>query len=828
MRGPTLFLAPLLMAACATPVAAVPTKRTLAVKKPVPARGTIVTLRLSPSLVSLGGPRSEQQVLVTAVHADGRELDVTRSALFAAPKGTVSIESGLIRPRKDGAFPVTVRYAAPGVRPVTARLEVRAEGMAAPRPISFLNEVIPVLTAAGCNQGACHGAQYGKGGLRLSLLGFDPTSDRKSIVEEKKGKRVDLMAVEQSLLLKKVTMQVPHGGGARFKADSREYHLLRDWLAQGAAGPAAGERRVVQLEVEPALRVMNREQSQQLRATAVYSDGSREDVTARARFDTNNEPVATVESGGLVTSRQSGMAPLMIRYQGQAAVARIVVPYARPVKQPSPPGDTFIDRYIRTEWRRMGLSPSAPASDGEFIRRISLDLTGTLPSPEEAQAFVSDRSPGKRAKLVETLLARPEWVDYWTLYFGDILRNNRVLVGEKGMWSFRSWIQDSLRSGKPYNEMVRELIDVRGSIHRNGAANFYSVAKTPQDLAKTTSQVFLGIRLECAECHNHPFEKWTQNDYYSLSAYFAGVRYKGFSGSAFVGGDYLLVFGEGEVKHPRTGQVMLPKPLEGEAKAIPSPERLKSLGTWLADPKNPFVARNLVNRIWGRLMGRGIIDPVDDVRASNPPTHPELLDALTQDFVQSGFNLKHLMRRITSSTAYGLSSQATKRNERDTQFYAYYRTRRLTAEQLMDAVSVVTGVPERFPGLPAGFRAIGLPDPNVSAPVLDTFGRPAREAICECERNDEPNLSQTLVLMNGEFLQKRVTAKEGRLAGLLAAGRSDEEILRELYLRALSRPPTPDEILTAKGFIQEAGSREQGLQDMVWTLLNTREFLLQH
>jgi hypothetical protein len=434
-----------------------------------------------------------------------------------------------------------------------------------------------------------------------------------------------------------------------------------------------------------------------------------------------------------------------------------------------------------------------------------------------------------RARLIDRLLERPEWVEFWTLYFGDILRNNRQLVGEKGMWAFRDWIQDCLRSGKPYNEMVRELIDVQGSIHRDGAANYYSVAKTPEDLAKTTSQVFLGVRIECAECHNHPFEKWTQNDYYHLAAYFAGVKYKGFHGSAHVGGDYLLVLDDNaQVKHPRTGQVMQPKPLEGEAQDLPGHARLKALADWLGNPQNPFVARNVVNRIWGRLMGRGIIDPADDVRASNPPTHPELLDALTADFVKHGFNLKHLMRQIAGSYVYTLSSQASKANEKDTQYYAYYRPRRLTAEQLVDAVCTVTGVPEQFPGLPASFRAIMLPDTQVRAPVLDTFGRPAREAVCECERSDEPNLSQTLVLTNGEFIQQRITAPKGRLAQLVAAGTSDEEVLRDLYLRALARPPTPDELKKAKTFLQAGEAREQTLQDLFWTLLNSREFLLQH
>ncbi len=848
----------------AAPKRVVPAKRS-ATATPGQSKG--ITLRVNPSAVTLLGPRTEQQVLVTAVNPDGSHEDVTRSAVFTTSSQAITVEQGRIRARQDGRYRVAVRYTPGGGRAVQAQVSVMARSTTTVQPVSFVNEVIPVLTQAGCNQGTCHGAQYGKGGLKLSLLGFDPESDYYALVRDAEGRRVTRSQPERSLLLSKPLMQIPHAGGKRLTPGTWQYRVLTEWLAGGFPGPLNDERRVARVEVEPAVRVMEPGQAQQLRVTAVYDDGSTEDVTRAARFDTNNEPVATVEPGGRVKGHQSGMAPLMIRYQGYAAVARTIVPYAKVTKRPSFPHRNLIDPHIDREWKRLGLLPSEPCSDAEFIRRAYLDSLGTLPTPAEVEAFLAEcdterqagnsnrvqgsegaegrgkRNSGKvlpypnprpspnraRERLVARLLERPEWVDYWTLYFGDILRNNRQLVGDKGMWAFRSWIQDCLRTGKPYNEMVRELIDVSGSVYRNGAANYYSVARNPEDLAKTTSQVFLGIRIECAECHNHPFEKWTQKDYYSLAAYFARVKYKGFPGSGRFGGDQLVLIAEsGEIKHPRTGEVMLPKPLEGKAREIPGEQRLADLANWLADPTNPFVARNIVNRIWGRIMGRGIIDPVDDVRASNPPTHPELLDALTRDFVSGGFNLKQLMRRILTSGVYQLSSQATAANQKDTQYYSYYRARRLAAEPLLDAICSVTGIPEKFAGLPAGYRAISLPDSRVPSALLETFGRPAREALCECERNAEPNLSQTLLLTNGEFLQKRISAKESIVNRMLAAGRSDEEILREIYLRAFSRAPRPDELVQAKGFIVEAGSRKQGLEDLLWTVLNSREFLLQH
>ncbi len=797
-------------------------------------------LRLEPAGVLLEGPRARVRVLVT-LDEGGRRRDVTaRARVRIDPPLAVAGPGGILAPRRDGRARLAVTLPGSVARPAAGSLVVRAS--AAPKPVSFVNEVVPVLTQLGCNQGVCHGAQHGKGGFRLSLLGDDPKWDYAAIAREAGGRRLQRSRPSRSLLLRKPLLEVPHAGGRRLDPRSDEMALLAEWLAQGAPGPAAGERGVTRLAVQPPERRLERGAAQALRVTAVYSDGSAEDVTHRARFNTSSDGVARVSETGLATAVGPGEAAVMVRFQGQVAVARLAVPFPGGGPVAASAGGSFIDREIEAGWRRLGLAPSAPCSDQEFLRRVYLDLAGRLPTPAEARAFLApggadgpraaESRAARREQLVDHLLQQPEWVDVWTLYFGDILRNSRELVGEKGMWALRGWLRESLRSGKPYNRMVRELIDVRGSTYRNPAANYYSVARTPEDLAETTSQVFLGVRLQCARCHNHPFERWTQDDYYRFAAYFARVRYKGFPDIAAFGGDQLVLQEpSGEVTHPRTGRPMAPRPL---ASSAPPPDegdgrrRLAALAAWLEDPANPFVARNLVNRVWARLLGVGLVEPVDDVRTSNPASHPALLDALARDFAEQGFDLRRLMRRIVLSRAYQLSSAPTRQNAADTRFYSRFYVRRPSAEVLLDMVADVTGVPEKFPSLPAGTRAVQLPDASIRHAFLQTFGKPPRTVACECERDNEPNLPQVLTLMNGEFLQARLSAPAGRLRGLLDAGRDDAGIIEELYWAALGRPPLPDEQREGLEAVRRAAGRQQGLEDVLWALLNTKEFLLQH
>ena len=793
-------------------------------------------LVVEPDALVLDGPRARAQLLVTLRRADGTQLDVTDRATYTS-NSLVTISKGFLQATGKGNGPARIRIAyREGKTGLTSSVTVRITGAESERPISFLNEVIPALTQAGCNSGACHGAQHGRGGFRLSLLGYDPDADYDAIVHDSGGRRMNRSAPEQGLILAKPTGLLPHGGGLRLRTGSEPLTVLRQWLSEGAPAPIAGERQVVALQATPSQRVVRKQEGQRLRVVAKYSDGSTEDVTSRARFNTNNDGVATVSDDGLARGVGSGEAAMMVRYQGQVTVVRIAVPFPPPaganaVALPSSeaPGLSLIDREIRAGWKRLGLVPTPRSSDAEFARRLHLDTIGTLPDPDRVAAFVADKSPDKRAKLVDEVLARPEWVDFWTLYFGDILRNNRTTVGEKGMWGLRSWIADSLRGGKPYNRMVAELIDVSGSTYRNPAGNYYSIAQTPEDLAETTSQVLLGIRLNCARCHNHPFEKWSQADYYGFAAFFARVKIKGFPAIGAFGGDQLILTApDGEVLHPKSKKAVLPHALDSTTTLERESPRLKALAAWLADPANPFVGRNIVNRIWGRLMGRGLIHPVDDVRASNPASLPGLLDALTAEFARSNFDLKHLMRTILTSEAYSLGSMPTKQNAPDERFYSRYFVRRLTAEQLLDALCDVTGVPEKFPNLPVGTRAISLPDTTVRSYFLDTFGRPLRAAVCECERDPDPNLTQVLHLGNSEFLQSKITATTGRLARLIEAKKSDADIITEFYRRAFSRPPEADELSTAMKLLSSAPNRKEGLEDLVWTVLNSKEFLLNH
>ncbi len=817
-------------------------------------------LQVTPAVLQLDGKRDERQLLVTAVYPDGRRLDVTRTATYLPPKETLSITGGRVNALRDGKFALRIRYAPAGSRTVETTVRVEARNSRAERQVSFLNDVIPALTLAGCNQGACHGGQFGRGGLRLSLLGYDPDADYTALLHEGGGRRVNRVSPERSLLLLKGTLALPHAGGMRLSPGSTALATLQRWVAEGAPGPREGEPSVVRVAVTPSDRLLKRAEVQQLQVTAHYSDGSTRDVTRLALYNSGNDGVASVSGEGLTRAVAPGAAAIVVRYQGQAAVARVAAPFARMDRYPDLPRTNFIDALVQREWQRLGLVPSVPATDAEFLRRASLDLTGTLPTPEQVETFLADcdaehqagpsskaqgsggaestgerrsrkvlpnSSPGPsraRERLVDRLIASEEWTDYWALYFGDLLRNTKKTSGEKGLWALHNWIRASLRTGKPYNEMVRELVASRGSAVRHGAANFYNAAKTPEDLAETTSQVFLGVRMQCARCHNHPFERWTQADYYGLAAFFPGIKRKQSETDLLI-----LHTAEGQVQHPRTAVGLAPTPLGSDPVRVAGEERPRALAVWLADPKNPFVARNIVNRVWARLMGRGLVEPVDDVRVSNPPTHPELLDALTRDFVQHNFDLRHLMRTIVSSRAYQVSSRPTPANERDDRFYTYYRARRLMAEPLLDAIGQATGRPEKFSGFPAGYRAISLPDPGLArVSLLDTFGRTARATTCECERSNSPNLTQTLFLVNSDYIQGRISDDNGVVATLVKAGKPDAEIIRRLYAGTLSRYPTPQELAAALGFLQEAEKKREGFEDLLWTLLNSQEFLLQH
>jgi hypothetical protein len=803
---------------------------------PIPS--SVVRANVEPSELTLSHPRFGHRLLVTGFDKAGQPVDLTSEAQWSSQDKTVAdVDNGRIVPRGNGR---TVVRAVVAGKPL--EVPVRVSGFHADPPVSLRLEVEPVLTRAGCNAGACHGAQYGKGGFKLSLFGGDPDGDHIVLTRDALGRRVNTAEPAASLLLMKPSTDVSHEGGKRLPHGTRGYETLRHWIA--SACPSEDERkipRVVGLEVLPRERIFARRDSRQsLLVIATLSDGSKRDVTADTRFDSNTPGIASVDADGLATTLDRGEGVIMVRYLGHAAVARLlVVPDSPSFAWPNPPVYNFIDELVDAKLKKMRYVPSPLCSDEEFLRRACLDATGTLPRPEEVEAFLADSAPSrqKRSKYVDDLLTRPEFATYWTLQWDDWLQNFGRYGTIKPMFVLRNWVQTSLRNNMPMDRFAAELITARGSAYRYGPANFYRLHKGPENLSEGVASIFLGIRLPCAKCHQHPFEKWTQDDYYGLAAYFARVGKKYGNEYGPVRGIYgddveILVMPQGEVRQPRTGKIMLPTPLGAGQAADDPADRRKALAGWLTDPANPLLARNLVNRHWAHFLGRGLVEPVDDLRDTNPPTNPELLDALTKDLIANGYDLRHLLRTIMNSRTYQLSSRAAAGNATDTTYYSHYYARRLRAEPLLDAVCAVTGVPEKFTGMPKGTRAIALPSvmsSDVKSYFLDVFGRPQRTFDkCECERAAQPNLAQALHLMNGEWLHEKVSASQGRLPELLKAGKSNQEIIVAFYRAALSRQPTVTERDTAERLIMLAPTRKEGLEDLLWTLCNCKEFLFNH
>jgi hypothetical protein len=797
-----------------------------AAPKPPPP-SALKSLTVFPKSVYLDGPRDEQRLAVIGEYTGGRRWDLTRTATFTSSAVKVARvgKAGLIRPAGDGKAVVTVRA---GNHQAT--VPVRVRHAAAEVPVSFSREVVPLLTKLGCNQGACHGAQHGRGGFKLSLLGYDPLSDYPQIVQSAEGRRVVLSDPERSIVLLKPSHQMEHGGGQRFAVNSPAYELLKGWLEDGAPAPSPRDPLVTDLEVWPAGRILMPGEQQQIIVRATWGDGRTADVTALAQYDTLNSSVATASPSGLITAKGAGETHIMIRFCGQAKVVRVSLPYARLTNYPKVPAHNFVDEKLIAKWKDLGLTPSPLCGDEEFFRRLHLDAIGTLPSPAEVKKFLADRRPDKRNRAIAHVLDRPEFVDFWTLKWGDLLRINRDYLSQKGMWSFHNWVRASLRDKKAVDRMVREIITAEGSTFTEGPANFYLVARTPADWAETTAQLFLGVRMQCARCHHHPFEKWSQDDYYGLTAFFVRLGRKGSRDFGLFGREQVVFLRpQGEQRHPRTGGIVKPHPLDGPVMDDRFDRRHK-LAQWLTAKTNPFFARNIVNRFWGYLMGRGLVEPLDDLRATNPASNPELLDALAADFVKHKYDLKHLLRTILRSRAYQLSSLATAGNRADVTnvYFSRYTVKRLTAEQLADALDFATGTRQKYPGLPLGTRAIQLPDARVPSFLMDIFGRPRRQVVCECERTVQPNIAQALHLLNGSFLNTKIAAPTGRIAKLLKAKTDPGKIVEELYLVTLSRPPRPKEARAARQWVARAKTTGEGLQDLLWVLLNTREFLFNH
>ena len=707
--------------------------------------------------------------------------------------------------------------------------------------IAFATDVVPILTKLGCNSGGCHGKSTGQNGFKLSLLGFVPSFDHESMVKEARGRRVFAGDPASSLLLQKAIGRVPHGGGRRLGAESADYQVLADWIRQGAAAPRVDDPVLVGLTMTPTRGVLPVNASKQLKLVAEFSNGVRRDVTRQALYLSNEPEVGGVDGLGRVkTGERGGLFAVLARFGGEMAVYQGTVPFGEATEPVALPEDAGpLDRFLADGWARLGIRPSAEVDDSTLIRRLTLDICGTLPTPAEVAAFEKDTGKGRRDRLIRRLLDRPEYAAYFAMKWSDILRNRgkgySTSKQRPGTALFAGWIRDSLATNKPYDQFVAEILTATGSQRENPPTVWYRQVRTSVDYVESVAQAFLGVRIQCAQCHHHPFERWSQSDYYGLAAVFSRVgRRGGFADAEVPTNERIYVRSDGEVHHPRTGRLIAPRPLGGpDLSLTPFDDPRQRFARWLARSDNPFFARTMVNRMWGHFLGRGLVHPIDDSRSSNPPSNPELLAWLTRDFIESGYDLRHLIGRIAGSRAYRLSSEPNDSNLLDTQSYARFYPRRLKAEVLLDAFSQVLDVPTVFPGdrggkFPTGTRAIELPDENVSVHFLDVFGRPDRRSACECERTDDPALAQALELVSSKEIQRKLSEKTGYASRLADNKKSHAENVQELFVRVFARRPRDQETRTALEYLESEPDRTAAYRSLLWALLATNEFLFIH
>ena len=710
-------------------------------------------------------------------------------------------------------------------------------------PVSFVNDVVPIMTKSGCNMGVCHAkAGGGQNGFQLSLLGFEPAEDFEHLVLEGRGRRLSLVSPDQSLLLMKASGQIKHGGGVRLAKSSKGYEQIRDWIAQGASIDSPSSPKLVRLEIEPNKATLKLQQNQQLKALARFSDGSVRDVTSQALFESNDKAMAEVNENGLVKVLDiPGKVAVMVRYQTSVAVFNAAVPLGASVDK-LPPIKNFVDKAVFANLKELGIPPSPVIDDATFLRRVTLDIGGRLPTEAEASAFLANKSPDKRDQWIDELLQGTDYADFFAAKWTAVLKNRRDDASDLlSNFAFHAWVRDSLLANKPYDHFVRELLAATGTVIGNPPVAWYKRVKEPKNQIEDVAQLFLGVRMQCAQCHHHPFERWSQDDYYSLSAFFSQVGRKP---SGTRGED--LIFhkrGMATATNIKSGIALKPAALGDPAPSISADEdpRLK-LADWMGSPKNPFFAKALVNRYWKHFFQRGLIEPEDDIRDSNPPSNPELLGALEKHFIETGFDLKELVRTITRSSAYQLSAAPNKYNGGDRQNYSRYYPRRLAAEVMLDSIDQLAGTQTDFANLPAGTRAVSLPDNsyNNSSPFLKVFGRPEGESVCECERVQSSSLGQSLHLINASDIRGKLTSPTGRAEKLAKAAGPPEPKIKELYLSAFSREPRPDEMKAALNYLAEPRLNAAGqpvdaqkairdnFQDLIWALMNTKEFLFNH
>ena len=796
--------------------------------------GSPTELTVTPAKVELIGNRDVRQVLVTGKYADGSVRDLTNVATVTVDKAAnLVIESDLfVRGTQDGTTTLTIKAGAKEVK-----VPVTVSGFDSPRPISFRHDVIAALNVGGCNAGACHGTPSGKNGFKLSLRGFDPAADFAQLTREQFGRRADKHNPEAALMLLKSLGRVPHEGGGRFAANSYPAEMMTAWLTEGVQDDPTTLPAVKKLEVTPSSRVQYAPARwQQLSVMVTYTDGRVRDVTRLTNLSSSDPAVADVNLNGVVEFKRPGEVAILARYLEEMVSVRLTyleprAGYAFPKLEPN----GYVDTHVFAKLKQMTILPSENCTESEFVRRAYLDSCGRMPTAAEAKAFLEDKSPTKRVVLIEKLVTLPEFADFWALKWSDVLRSSRKSIQYKGSLSFQHWLRDELARNVGIDAIVKELLTATGNTFNNPPANYYRIAKDPQSLAEATAQLFLGVRMQCAKCHNHPFERWTQDDYYGFSAVFARVKTKpetagaGKPAANAQSAEVILATREGEVTQPRTNKVMKPRfPGSGDQDVKPGTDRREAFADWLTKPDNAFFAKSVVNRVWFHLMGKGIVDPVDDFRESNPSCNDELLEALAKDFAAHKYDLRYLVTTIMKSRTYQFSAQPNETNKDDAKYFSHAVTKLLTAEQLLDALSDFTGLPEKFAGLPAGTRAIQLPDGEVNHPFLKTFGQPARELACECERESDGNLAQALQLINGPTVNEKVRNPANRLGTLLSAKLTEKQILEELYYVGLSRAPEADEEKIALAHVAKGMDKRKAWEDVIWAIVNTREFLFRH
>ena len=781
-------------------------------------------LVVRPSKILLDSPEASQQLVISSVTEKGRR-DVTSSVVLTVADDSVAIVEGraLVRPRSEGQTEITVTMGGDAVR-----IPIEVVKQRNPDPVSFRNEIIPILTKARCNSGGCHGKAEGQNGFKLSIFGFDAESDYASLMLNGKGRRISRTQPKSSLLLLKATSQMPHGGGRKIDEGSYRYNRMLRWIREGARlDPESSEAgQIVSIEVEPREQILLARGMQQLRVTAVDRSGIRRCVTVEAEYESNATAIADVDQQGLVQASEiPGEAAILVRYLGHVTSCRVTLP--RPDVTFERPAETnFVDKLVWDQLARLGIKAGAPASESEFLRRVYLDTIGTLPTSDETRAYLADKASDKRDRLIDSLLARDEYVDYWTMKWLDILRADQLKVTPQGTVAMQRWLRRSFQENTPFDQMARELLMVQGSTTAEGPGAFYKILKRPDEMSRAVSQLLMGVRIECAQCHHHPSERWSQEDYTALAGFFTGVKLKKLPN----GTEAVVSLGGKDLPHPRTGESVAARALgASESDLAGLSDRRVALAKWLTQSDNEFFAKAIANRIWAHYFGRGLVEPIDDIRETNPATNEPLMNALSRHMVEVGFDLRTFTKTLLKSRVYQLSSESNDSNRDDKQNFSHATYKAIPAEVLLDAISQATGVPEKFNGWPEGCRAIQIWDNRMPSYFFRIFGRPVRATVCECERSGEPSISQALHLLNSPEIMAKIQHRDGTARRLANSELTDDELIDELYLMTLSRFPNDEErSLMREAFSDLEADRTAAVEDVLWALLNSKEFIFNH